>query len=178
MNIHNSHEAMTDVQISIKRVRFPCIPWEVQGESIEPVKGTWSLPPFHLKHVFERMGVEEKVKGLASCPNCRKASIITSDIVTEDKIAHTAVMELLRCSDCPFACEATFEEWDQRQLYCVAYETQEGLIKEYMHASSQSDAAEQFTNGHMYDRSIIRVVGVALVIGYFVDDKEGKKLHV
>jgi len=169
---------MSDVQIKTKSVRFPCIAWEVQGESIHPVKGTWTLPPSHLRHVFARLGVEEKIRGIVGCPNCKAASLITTDIVTENKIEHTAVMPLLRCSGCVFACEATFEEWDQRKLYCVIYNTPERQIKEYFHGTSQADVAEQFWNGHILDRSIVNVVGIAPVIGYFVDDKEGLELHV
>jgi hypothetical protein len=170
---------MSDVQINTQAVRFPCMTWEVQGESIQPVKATWSLPPMHLRHIFERLGVEDKVRGLVSCPNCGKTSIVTTDLVTEDKIAHTATLPLLRCSDCPFACEAVFEEWDQRKLYCVAYETtSEPLIKEYFHGFDTKDVGDQFWNGHLHDRNIVRVIGIAIVIGYFVDDNKGLKLHV
>lgn len=178
MNIHTLTEPMSDIQIAAKEVRFPCATWEVQGESIEPVKGTWALPPERLRHVFERMGVADKVRGLVACPQCRTPSILTSEIVTEDKGQHIGLMPLLRCAGCPFACVATFEDWDQRKLYCVIYDTPTRQIKEYYHGNSQADVTEQFWNGHVHDRSIVRVVGIAPVIGYFVDDKEGLELHV
>lgn len=173
---------MSDVQISSQLVRFPCIAWEVQGDSILPVKGTWALPPAHLRHVFQRIGVDEKVRGLIACPNCSTPSILTSDIVETDNVDHVGVMPLLRCSQCPFSCRAILEKWDTRRLYCVAFETRVGdeirPNKEYYHGDSQVDVAEQFYNGHLMDHNIINIVGIGAVIGYFVDDKEGMKLHV
>jgi hypothetical protein len=182
MNIHTPTAPMSDVQIQSQRVRFPCITWEVQGESIQPVKGTWALPPPHLKHVFDRLGVGEKVRGIVACPNCGHPSILTSDIVTDDKVEHVGVLPILRCAKCPFACEAILESWDTRKLYCVAYETQSGDTirgnKEYFHGDSAQDVNEQFWAGHWHDKTIINVVGIGLVIGYFVDDAKGLNLHV
>lgn len=172
---------MTDVQIQTHgTVKFAYTVWAMDGASIEPRPGTWSLPPLAVRETFQHAAKE--VVGLFACPHCNTACLFTRDQIEVDGVNHTAVLKLFRCANCPLVCKAVFEEWDRRKLYCVAYETRSpnGVIvanKEYNHAVDQQDAQHQFIEGHRGD-PIVRVVGVALAIGFFVNDTKGDKLSV
>ncbi|MGH9968615.1 MAG: hypothetical protein ACREBG_12415 [Pyrinomonadaceae bacterium] len=69
-----------------------------------------------------------------------------------------------------------------RQLYAVAVERYKGgnnwtadIV--YLHADGQRDARVKFLAGEP-KRKRVRVVAIGPVIGYNVDDKEGKQLSV
>lgn len=70
-----------------------------------------------------------------------------------------------------------------RPLYCIAYElySRKGhLLKgdlEYVHADSVAHARNQFCYSNP-NRRTHKVVGVAPVIGFYVDDKKGEVLSV
>ena len=70
-----------------------------------------------------------------------------------------------------------------RPLYCIAYERYDKkgqIVKadfEYVHADSIPHARNQFCFSNP-NRRTHRVVGVAPVIGYFVEDKKGDILSV
>lgn len=71
--------------------------------------------------------------------------------------------------------------WDDiPRLYAIAYEYKRGLntwVPEfmYMHATSDGDARVQFFSSqspHLH----MRIVGIAPVLGFLVDDKHGEEL--
>lgn len=172
---------MVDVQIQSRgEVEFACVAWEVIGPSIKPIPGTWTLPPHVLRETFQHLTKE--VVGLFSCPHCNTPVMLTRDQVEVDAVKRVASLELFRCAKCPFACKAVFQEWDKRKLYCVAFETPtaDGGIeanKQYFHAIDLADANHQFRESHR-GVPIIRIVGVAPVIGFFINDSKGDKLSV
>lgn len=89
-------------------------------------------------------------------------------------------------------CKACGKLWDEiPKLYCIAYEYRVNLVSRrdhatihnwkadflYLHATSDSDARGQFFSSqspHLH----MRIVGVAPVLGYFVDDEHGENLSV
>lgn len=166
------------IETVTKEVRFVYRTWSVQGSSVKPVKGSWTLPPPRLKKLFTQ---PELVKALISCPQCNQASILTVDQLDVAPTLHIATVKNMECRACKFHCTALLTEYDRRKLYCVAYEVtvngQPEGRKEYFHGVDSADVTTQFFNGHINDK-IDQVVGVGVVIGLFVDDEQGKILHV
>ena len=71
----------------------------------------------------------------------------------------------------------------KKPLYCIAYEEREGTTwkghKLYVHADSVEDARLQYLYSEPPKRLRQRnVVGVARIIGYFVNDSKGENLSV
>lgn len=167
------------IQHVAKEVRFPYRQWSAQGNTIKPVKGSWTLPPFKLKSAFQH---PEKVKALISCPQCNQATILLEEQLTVAPTLHEAVANNMQCGACHFYCTATLQDFDRRKLYCVAFEvtTSDGTvkgIKEYFHGLNEADVRVQFYNGHIHDK-IDQIVAIGQVVGLFVDDNQGKLLHV
>jgi len=95
------------------------------------------------------------------------------------------LLRRLLCAKCGFCSCAVLLDWDKRRLFCAAFETNvlgrpDTIVanKEYYHAVDVDDATAQFYNGHPPSDCVIRLVGVAPVIGFFVLDAKGEKLSV
>jgi hypothetical protein len=176
---------MTDTAISVKTVNFELAPWRVEGERSEriwPVPGTWTLAPEPL--------LLQGIRGLISCPNCHKATLVPNGMGTE----RNGVLELrdLQCKQCGFFCHARLLSWDTRKLYCIAYEALDKITglpvpndkgelvrKEYTHAQDRSEAFTCFVEVRKhYGR--FRVVDVGEVIGFWgkESDKDQTELSV
>ncbi len=168
---------------AIDTVRFPCVPWECNGGTINAIPGTWTLAP------YESLW-RQNIKGVLCCPNreCRKAVTILFDMGnTVNGVLH---LEHLQCRGCGLRCHARLLQWDTRKLYCVAYErlhddNTSTLVKEYMHAEGRPEALAMFMNGIAYQLENIqkvswRLVDAGLAIGYFgqESDKDLKNLTV
>jgi hypothetical protein len=160
---------MNDVQVIIREIRFPCVPWVQDGpESLQPVRGTWTLVPEALWN--------KGVHGVLSCPHCGKAALIPHEMgETIEKGARR--LNQLRC-ECGFTCHAILEDWDLRKLFCVAWESYDsnGKVipqKDYMHATSSEEAIFFFEQSHIGMR--YHIVGAAPVIGYFARSEKNEK---
>ena len=156
-------------------VEFPCEPWVVRGYEILPMIGTWTLAPTTVHHL--------NIRGILSCPRCTEVCGITPDMGAKgEDIPIDLVLKQWHCNKCHFQCRVILKDWDKRKLYCAAFETVvDGVLtanKEYMHAESVEDATGQFWNGRIAADNVVKLVGVALVIGYFVQDDQGRKLSV
>jgi hypothetical protein len=174
---------MSDTQITVDLVRFPLLPWAIEGElgeRIQPIPGTWTLAPELL--------CKQGIKGIVCCPNreCKTPALIPYDMgeVENGALALTA----FQCAKCGLICNARLLEWDTRKLYCVAYEiirpnnTAVGR-KEYLHAESREQAIAYFCNGTGYQLDHVskqkwRLVDAAVAIGFFGQrsDKDQKIL--
>jgi len=168
---------MTDVQVTIETLNFPCVPWAVSGtEKIQPVPGTWTLAPESL--------CNHGIKGIVCCPKrtCGESALIPWDMGETDNGA--LKLPSLCCRKCGFFCHARLQEWDTRKLYCVAYE----LIgirdnkpiatgrKEYLHAQSREQAISFFIagTGHFLDRLAQqwRLIDAAIALGFFGQESD------
>jgi len=157
----------------IPTIEFRCHPWVMRDELfIQPVPGTWTLAPLLLR---QRVGA----KGIISCPACGLAAVVLKDTGEKAGRPIDQLFKNWHCQ-CGHVCHAVLLEWDKRKLYCVAYETFEGTKviphKEYLHAESDVDAKAQFWGGHSKEN--IHMIDTAPVIGFYVLDKDGKRLAV
>lgn len=162
-------------EIVLDTVEFPCQPWAIRGYEILPKAGTWTLPP----HAVAHLGA----KGIISCPRCAEAYFILPDMGAKgEDNPLTLVIPQWHCNKCQFEARVILNDWDKRKLYCAAFETLvNGVLianKEYMHAVDEADATGQFWNGRIAADNVVRLVGVAPAIGYFVQDNAGRKLSV
>jgi len=162
-------------ETAVETIEFPCEPWVIRGFEILPQPGTWTLAPRAIHHL--------NFKGILACPRCNEACGLQPDMgVKAEDVPINQVLDNWHCNKCQFRCRVILKDWDKRKLYCAAYETlvngELTANKEYMHAESVQDATTQFWNGRIEADNVVRLVGVALVIGYFVQDNEGRKLSV
>lgn len=168
-------------------VRFPCMPWAVQGtfgERMQPIPGTWTLAPETL--------CAAGVKGVVCCPNraCHECALIPHDMGTMlEGVLH---LQAFSCRKCGFMCNMRLLEWDKRKLFCIVYELLNSDVpddlskvvgrKEYTHAETREQAISYFVagTGYMLDhaRQPWRLVDAAVAIGYFgqKDDQDQKVL--
>lgn len=160
---------MADVQIVVHELRFPCVPWVQDGpESLQPVRGTWTLVPVPLW--------EKGIHGVLSCPKCGKSSLVPHDMGETIERGARKLNEL-QC-ECGFVCHAVLEDWDLRKLYCVAWEAYDtnGKVfpqKDYMHATSREECVFLFEQSHIGQR--YHIVDAAPVVGYFVPNAKNEK---
>jgi len=159
-------------EILLETVEFPCEPWVTRGLEILPESGTWTLAPQSVWHLG--------IKGILSCPRCSEACGILHDMGEKaDNPSHLTIKQW-HCQKCHFQCRPMLLDWDKRKLYCAAFETLvDGVLKankEYMHAVDEQDATAQFWNGRIAADNVVKLVGVAPAIGYFVQDTQGRKL--
>ena len=167
------------IKIQIRTVEFRCEPWVMRNAlEIQPIAGTWTLAPMDLRQ-------SRGVKGILACPQCGQAALIHKDMGEKADDLKDLILDEWRCYGCDYHCKAHILDWDKRKLYCAAFETApdgpSGSIvahKEYLHAESTEDATVQFWAGHPVTDGITNLVGVALVIGFFVVDDQGRKLTV
>ncbi len=162
-------------EVTLDTVEFPCEPWVMRAYEILPQAGTWTLAPRAIHHL--------NIKGILSCPRCSTVCGLLPDMGEKSAdIPTDQVLKQWHCDKCHFECRVILKDWDKRQLYCAAYETLVNDVltanKEYMHAESVQDATNQFWNGRIEADNVVRLVGVAPVIGYFVQDNAGRKLSV
>jgi hypothetical protein len=165
----------------LQEVVFPCTPWPIgetkAGPAIQAIPGTWTLPPEEIRNVHPN------VRGILACPKCATPCLIPQGMGKKTSGKFELIIPTLQCNTCRFAFLATLEDWEKRQLFCVAYETWDVRNKRiiphkiYMHAESADDALRQFNAAHVND-TIYNVVGASLVIGYKVEDSKGKSLSV
>lgn len=164
------------IELVLDTVEFPCIPWVMRGMEILPQTGTWTPAP---EPVVRRLGI----KGILSCPRCAHVCGISDELGAKgEDNPSTLVLKQWHCDNCHLQRRVILNEWDKRKLYCAAFECMIGGVltpcKEYMHAESDQDALAQFWNGRTASDNVVRLVAVAPVIGYFVQDTTGRKLNV
>lgn len=172
---------------SCDTVRFPCMPWAVQGtfgERMQPIPGTWTLAP-------EQLCVAG-VRGVVCCPNraCHECALIPFDM--GEMVEGILHLQAFSCRKCGFLCNARLLEWDKRKLFCIVYEllSADGDLaktmgrKEYTHAETREQAISYFVagTGYLLDHAqqAWRLVEAAVAIGYFgqKDDQDQKVLTV
>lgn len=177
---------MSDTKVQISEFRFPCEPWIVDGafgERMQPIPGTWTLAP----EVLCRSGV----KGILCCPNrdCKEAVLIPFDMgECIDGVLH---LNELQCRKCGRFVHGRLLEWDNRKLFCAAYEILKGepgketeVIprKEYMHAHSREEALAFFVSGtgYLLDQALQRwrLVDLAIALGYFGQEKDKDQVNL
>ena len=163
------------VELVLDTVEFPCEPWVIRGPEILPQAGTWTIAP--------RVTWDFGAKGIIACPRCAQAFFVLHDMGEKaEDLPLNLVLKQWLCGKCHFRCRAILVDWDKRILYCAAYETMvDGVLtanKAYMHAESIEDATSQFWNGRIAADNVVSLVAVAQVIGYFVQDNQGRKLSV
>ncbi len=162
-------------EIVLSTIEFPCEPWVMRGYEILPESGTWTLAPESVWHLG--------IKGILSCPRCSEACGVMDGMGERgEDDRQSFVLKTWHCNKCHLEARVILKDWDKRRLYCAAFETLvDGVLtpnKEYMHAVDDQDATAQFWNGRIKADNVTKLVGVAPVIGYFVQDTQGRKLSV
>jgi hypothetical protein len=97
----------------------------------------------------------------------------------------------LTCTECELksgmhrvGCPNRIKTKTSKTLYCICYEYKKSpgiwdCDKLYLHADDAGDARLQFFRSDSPETMReIRIVGIAPVIGYFVDDNKGNELSV
>ena len=167
------------VEVILPNVEFPCIPWCTRsgnrGLEIQPVPATWTLMP-------SEHPLAKSAKGIISCPRCALMFILLPEMGEPTDKPQNRLLSSWHC-ECGFTARAILLDWNKKTLYCAAFETVDlnGKLvanKDYMHAESEADAKEQFFALHPPMDRVVKLVGVAPVIGFFALDKQEKKLTV
>lgn len=168
----------------VRTIEFPYEEWPVlrkpTGEilSIRPIKGSWTL----LGGEDRRRMAERRicVKGLIACPNCGQATFLPESFDPPKELGDAKPPCEYKCKGCQLVCCIILKDWDQRKLYCVCYETRDGDSlkphKEYLHAVDDLEAKKFFWASH--GREVTNLVGLAPVAGFFIHDKNERKLTV
>lgn len=181
---------MTDTIIQIDEVVFPCVPWKIEGafgDRIAPIPGTWTLAPESLW--------ENGIRALICCPNpeCKQAALIRYDMGELDN--GTLKLRSFSCEKCGRLLNAKLQQWDTRQLFCIAYEIQPGkaldwvdpkadiqLRKEYMHAETRDEAFGFFVGGTGFALTTAnkawRIIEVGHAIGYFGKESDKDQVNL
>ena len=166
-------------------VGFPCESWHAvrdgsTGElvAIDPVAGTWTLIGGEDRRRFADRGLN--VKALVACPRCSHVGFIPEGFDPPKALGDTLPLPEMFCRKCQFGCRVVLEKWDQRKLYCAAYETRKGESlephKEYLHAEDDAEAKKFFWSQH--GAEVTHLVGIAPVVGFFAKDKNERFLVV
>jgi len=138
------------------------------------IPGTWFRPQ-------DTVILATGILALISCPNCKGVSGLNRKIHKVDRFGKLEPnficpfsINKIRCS---FNRNAFLDRWNKKPLYAIAleYPTLSGGWRaqiEYCHAVNEAEVKKHLGPGSY------RIVAIGPVVGYHVEDKEGKVLSV
>ena len=170
---------------SVETIEFPCEEWFVVrsavGEmvSVRPVPGSWTLLAIEDQQTFAKNG--QDVKAMFACPRCNQVGFIPSTFEHQKDKGDAKLPSELHCCKCKLTCRVILKDWDKRRLYCACFETldkNQNILthKHYLHAEDEVEAKKFFWA--QYGREVIRLVGIAPVIGFFVPNPKDDRILV
>jgi hypothetical protein len=138
------------------------------------IPGTWFRPQ-------DTVILATGILALVACPNCKGVSGLSRKIHRINSFGKLMPnficphsINKIRCS---FNRDCYLDRWNKKPLYAIAleYPTISGgwrPVIEYCHATNEAEVRKHLGPGSY------RIVAIGPVIGYNVEDKEGKKLSV